>query len=306
MLKLFDHIKVVDANYCGFKGLSAVYLLRAPNKETMIVDTGTPKQYPLLLKALKEMDVKKEEVTTILLTHFHLDHSGGASLLSRDFPNSTIYAHPVTLERICEPTAILKHMSKVLLSRFKEEFGNNVHPIPENRCKEMKENETFNFAGYTDIQVLYTPGHSSDHVAFYNKKDSVVFTGDSFGNQYGPFTRPVYSCPFMFDAHAISKTIERITNCGAKVVAQSHIGYVTDLPDFGKKANEWAQRMGDIAIHSRYPRFEVYAEYAKAFGSDFMNDRVIRGHAHTNAMGVETVHNFVHGLPDERFQYLIK
>ena len=297
-------LKSVDVNYCGYKGISNAYILRAPNKETMIVDTGTPKQYPLILKALKDLNVKREEVTTILVTHFHLDHSGGASLLVKDFPNSTIYAHPLTLERICEPTAILKHMSIVLRARFTEEFGNNVFLIPEKRCKEMKDGESINFAGYTEVKTIYAPGHSSDHVVFYDKKDSVVFTGDAFGNQYGPLTRPVYSCPFMFDAHAISKTIERITTCGAKVAALSHIGYIENLEDFGKKANEWAQRIGDIAINSKCPRFEVYEEYAKAFGDDFMKNHVIRGHANTNAMGAETVHNFAYGLPDTRFKYL--
>lgn len=291
----FKNIKWVDMRYCGYEKVSMAFILKSPSGETALVDTGTPNNYKILLKELQKQNVKRDDLTKIFLTHAHMDHSGNASLLARDFPNIKIYCHPTTLKRIADPKEIIKHMSKVLFARYANEFGDNVHPIPDKNLVEVKDSETISFANYTDIKVLYTPGHSSDHICFHHKTDKIVFTGDAFGNLYGNFTRPVYSCPFMFDSYQIKNSIHRIVNCGAETAAIAHFGYIKDLKSFGKKSYEWASKMGSIALSSKYPSLEVYGEYLKEFGSDFLSDHIIRGHYHTNRMGVTSVHQFVHG-----------
>ena len=43
---------------------------------TILVDPGPRSTIPVLVKALKDLDIKKLDY--ILLTHIHIDHAGGA------------------------------------------------------------------------------------------------------------------------------------------------------------------------------------------------------------------------------------
>ena len=296
MLPAFKHIKALDFLYLGHKGAACMYLLRAPNKETMLVDTPTPGHYDYIKNKLKEMGIKKEEVTALFLTHFHLDHASSASLFIRDFPNLTIYAHPTTLQTICEPSWYREHMKNFMASRFDKEVGNRVFSIPQNRCCEIKDNQIIKFAKTYDIKALYTPGHSVDHTCYYNINDSLVFTGDTFGTQYKDMNQSIYPCTYMFDSFEAVKSINKVMKCGAKMGAQSHFGFIKDLETFGKTSSEWVKRVGDIAINSKHPYLELYYEYVKAFGDNFMNVRNIRGHYLTNIAGVKKIHDFSHGI----------
>ena len=305
MINKFPHIKCVDVNYCGHRNAACAYILRAPSKETMIIDTGTPRHYEEgLKKALKELNVKKEEVTTLLLTHHHLDHASGASLLSKIFPDMKIYAHQTTLQIICEPTRFKEHMQSFLKHKYDREIGNLMDPVPENRCVALDDNDTINFANYTEIKAIYTPGHCIDHLCFYDKKDSLVFTGDAFGCQYKEMNRPAYPCIFMFDSFQAEKSINKIINCGAKTGAQTHYGFINNLKEFGEKAKQWAKMVNDIAVNSKFPNLEFYYQYVKEFGKDFMNIRNIRGHYITNTLGLQTIREFTHGISDPRQYHL--
>ena len=44
--------------------------------------------------------------------------------------------------------------------------------------KELKANENFKI-GNTSFEVIFIPGHTSGHVAFYSKKEKIIFTGDT-------------------------------------------------------------------------------------------------------------------------------
>jgi glyoxylase-like metal-dependent hydrolase (beta-lactamase superfamily II) len=223
----------------------------------------------------------------------------------RDFPNATLYSHPLTLKRVCQPKDICNHMKKVLFARYDQEFSNLVLPISERRCHELKDNEIINFGKFMDVQTMYSPGHCADHVVYFDKRDSIIFTGDAFGNQYKEITRPIFSCPFLFDAYTGEKSIQRIMNSGAKYAALAHYSFINNVKEFGEKSSEWLSKMWDIAINGKATKFEVYNEYATAFGSDFIKSHAIRGHYHTNVMGVDSIHKFTHGLFDTKRRYLI-
>ena len=64
-----------DAKFAFVKNLSAIYLFQAKNSESALVDTGTPHSFPSIKQFLNHNQIKKEQLTSIFLTHAHLDHS---------------------------------------------------------------------------------------------------------------------------------------------------------------------------------------------------------------------------------------
>ena len=83
----------------------------------------------------------------ILNTHHHFDHVGGNKELKK------------------------KYASKIL------GFENDKDRIPEIDIL-LKENQEFK-VGNLNFNTLFIPGHTSGHVAFYLKKEKIVFTGDT-------------------------------------------------------------------------------------------------------------------------------
>jgi hydroxyacylglutathione hydrolase len=49
----------------------------------IIVDTGNPGSAAKILAAMKKHQIDPEDVSLIMITHSHLDHSGGAAELQK-------------------------------------------------------------------------------------------------------------------------------------------------------------------------------------------------------------------------------
>jgi hydroxyacylglutathione hydrolase len=83
----------------------------------------------------------------ILNTHHHYDHVGGNEELKKKY-NSTVLG-----------------------------FENDKNRIPQ-IDKVLKDNQEFKI-GTLNFTTIFIPGHTKGHVAFYFKKEKVLFTGDT-------------------------------------------------------------------------------------------------------------------------------
>jgi hydroxyacylglutathione hydrolase len=103
-----------------------------------------------ILATAKKSDMN---ITMILLTHVHYDHSGSAEELE-SITNAKVFASHAIPE------------------------WKKTHPkfcVPE-KTNGLSEQSTI-FIGNTPIEILETPGHQSDHLAFIIGK--YLFTGDT-------------------------------------------------------------------------------------------------------------------------------
>jgi len=100
----------------------------------------------------KIIDKKYKKLDFILNTHHHYDHVGGNEKLKKKY-NSTVLG-----------------------------FINDKNRIP-GIDKVLKDNQDFKI-GSSYFTTIFIPGHTRGHVAFYFKKEKMLFTGDtlfSFG-----------------------------------------------------------------------------------------------------------------------------
>jgi hydroxyacylglutathione hydrolase len=118
------------------------YLLHCRKTNTvLIIDPSEfDKCDQLIQKKYRKLDY-------ILNTHHHFDHVGGNKMLKQKY-NSKVLGYEKDKDRIP---------------------GINVS---------LKDKEIFNL-GSISFEVIFIPGHTSGHIAFYLKNKGLVFTGDT-------------------------------------------------------------------------------------------------------------------------------
>ncbi|MGQ9641324.1 MAG: MBL fold metallo-hydrolase [Candidatus Bathycorpusculaceae bacterium] len=127
----------------------------------LIVDTGCPHTAEEVVKFIGDM---KLDVTAVLLTHYHEDHSGGASLFKEKF-HVNVFAPEKSLEILANPPEI---------PAYRQVVWGQPKPV------EAMPLETKMKVGDLVIKTFGTPGHSFDHVSLLIGRD--LFIGDLVAN----------------------------------------------------------------------------------------------------------------------------
>lgn len=126
----------------------------------MLIDSSTIYVADELASALQG-----REITSIINTHYHVDHTGNNRLLQATL-GAKIYAHPEALPHIANPETRQPLYIKVCWS------------CPEPSTALPLE-DSISVGAYT-LQVIHTPGHSPDHICLYEPQHKLLFTGDLF------------------------------------------------------------------------------------------------------------------------------
>lgn len=125
----------------------------------MLIDTSTIQ----LLHDLKSA-YGKHEIDLVSITHAHEDHTGTAKWIE-DNLNIPIYIHPESIED-CQKEADYPRYRQLVWGR-REAFSPKALP------------DTL-YSRNDKWDVIYTPGHAIDHMAFYNEEKGMLFSGDLF------------------------------------------------------------------------------------------------------------------------------
>ena len=183
------------------------YLIKAGDRLVMI-DAGTGELYgPTLNKigaSLKGAGYAPEQVTDILITHIHTDHTGGLMDGSRRvFPNATLHLESRELDywlgagqRERAPQALKVYFDQALAK---------VQPYVDAGRVKTFSGETALFPG---IRSLPAPGHTPGH-SFYvleSQGEKLVFWGDLLHVADVQLPRPDVTVAFDVDPKAAAAT----------------------------------------------------------------------------------------------------
>ncbi len=138
------------------------YVVHDETKEGVIIDPGCESQEERkqLQKYVESLDLN---IKYILNTHCHIDH-----VLGNSFAKSTFNG------MLAIPEGEVAGLNSVPL--YAPMYGVNNYEASEPDHL-IKQNEVISF-GKTKFKVLFVPGHSEGHVAFYHESEKVCFSGD--------------------------------------------------------------------------------------------------------------------------------
>lgn len=211
----------------------AAYLL-VQNHRAAFIDCGTNYAVPRMLDALASAKLTPADVDWLILTHVHLDHAGGAGELMAHLPNARLVVHPRGARHMIDPSQLWAGASAVYGEAVMEETYGRLRPVPAERVVEAQDGHIVALDG-RELRCLDTPGHARHHMAVYDERANVCFTGDTFGLSYrefdtarGPFILPTTS-PVQFDPEALHASINRLLALQPEAMYLTHYGRVGDI-----------------------------------------------------------------------------
>src|SRR5579885_1628051 len=181
-------ITAVDTDYIR-PGLAAAHIIvhgwsaGADERRAAFVDVGTNHAVPRLLAALAALDIAREAVEYVFLTHVHLDHAGGAGALVRELPSARAVVHPRGAPHLADPAKLIRASMAVYGEATYRELYGDVVAIPQERMHVMRDGERVDLGG-RELLLLDTPGHALHHYGIVDVGFANIFTGDTFGLSY--------------------------------------------------------------------------------------------------------------------------
>ncbi len=126
-----------------------------------IIDPGPADQTHI--DALLEA-TRGEQITHIMVTHTHLDHSPGCKLLQQHCEARTyaLGSHGTGIDGIARP-------------RDESEFGADWEFMPDVL---LSDNELIRGDQWS-LRSIYSPGHATNHLGYYLEEESALFCGDA-------------------------------------------------------------------------------------------------------------------------------
>jgi len=222
-----DGIVLLDLNFMDTPGVIASYLL-VGNDELTLVESGPATTRAHLERGLRDAGFSLDDVSRIIITHIHLDHSGAAGAILRDHPHMRLGVHPFGAPHMVDPSRLLASAGRIYEDRMDQLFG-EVIEVPEDRLDLLIDGEVV-YASGRSLRMLFTPGHASHHVAIFDEMTGTLFTGDAGGVRvqgYGFIAPPTPPPEFAPDLWA--DTIQTLRHTRPARLALTHFGFFDDV-----------------------------------------------------------------------------
>jgi glyoxylase-like metal-dependent hydrolase (beta-lactamase superfamily II) len=178
-------VPVVDRLYRVDLGMVNAYIL--DEKELTLIDSGIPGSAEKILEALGHLGRSSEDLKHIILTHLHMDHTGGAAELKAR-TGATVHMHRLDAGMLAEGRAA-REMDPApgILSKLATKLFISRAPTEVEACETdnyLEEGELLDFAG--GMEVLHVPGHAEGQVAFrWPGNEGVLIAADAAANIIG-------------------------------------------------------------------------------------------------------------------------
>jgi len=178
MITLAAGLDYVDLNFLGVPEIIATAVLHG-SAGVALIDPGPSTTIEGLKQSLRRKGISLDDVRQILLTHIHLDHAGATGSLVRENPRIDVFVHERGAPHMIEPSKLLASAGRLYGADMNRLWGDFL-PVPADRVRILKGEERIT-AGGRELEVAYTPGHASHHVAYFDPSSRVAFVGDTAG-----------------------------------------------------------------------------------------------------------------------------
>lgn len=292
-------LTTLDLQWVGHPKCIASALLR-DDQTAYIIDPGPSSTLPVLRRLLEAHGLQVSDLNAILLTHIHLDHAGATGSLVAENPQLNVFVHERGAEHMVDPSALLASASKVFENQLSILFG-EFRAVPRANLRVLRGGETLKF-GSTELRVLYTPGHASHHVTYFDPREGTAFVGDSAGISIegDPFVLPATPPPDIL-LEAWDESLDAIASLKPDRLFLTHFGATSHISEhlqsFRKRLHSWSRvakeclgETQDRAAAERAFVEKVTAEASQHLSPESLAHYTFNGALHLSFRGLARYH----------------
>jgi glyoxylase-like metal-dependent hydrolase (beta-lactamase superfamily II) len=227
----------------GYDGITAGYLIRGDRP--CLVETGTAPSAPVVRDALAALGIGPADLATVVVTHIHLDHAGGAGDIAAMFPAAQVVVHQRGARHLADPSRLMAGARTIYGAALERLFG-VLAPVPAERIVALDDTGTVDLGGGRHLDSHYSPGHAKHHVGLIDSDTGDLYVGDAAG-VYMPETGDVRPAtpPPDFDLRAALASVRRFAALRPARLLFSHYGPVDQVSETldrsAEEINVWVE-----------------------------------------------------------------
>lgn len=193
----------VDEGIGRIPGFVNAYVLQDASG-TYLIDATMSRSAAPVRKAFDRAGADLASVGTVLLTHQHLDHIGGAAEV-RARSRATVACHAADAPAVEGRDPKKAPLLMRLIAR----------PRPVEVGRRLAEGD-----GVGPLRVVFVPGHTPGEVAFYLPERRILFSGDSVVERRGRLTLP--GTRFASDLGQAVASLQRLRSLEVELLLPGH------------------------------------------------------------------------------------
>lgn len=246
---LADGLGIIDLKFRGQDNLIAAYVIDSSDG-LIIIETGPANAAEQLRQGIRELGRDPEDIRHIAVTHIHLDHAAAAGALLEELPEAMLYVHKVGARHMIDPSRLLDSAGRIYGDQMEALWG-IMKPTPAERVVTIDDGDRLDLGGVV-LDVLYTPGHASHHVAYSIAERGVVFSGDVAGVRIPPsdLVWPPTPPPDI-DAEQWHASIQKLRDLAPQQLLLTHFGPVDNvnehLDQLDTRIDRWVDLIAGLA-----------------------------------------------------------
>lgn len=96
---------MIDNRLFSIPGWGSVYVINEEKKA--LIECRSTTSVRVVLDGIREIGINPEDISYIIVTHIHLDHTGGVGVLARHMPQAQVAVHHKGARHLIDPNRLI-------------------------------------------------------------------------------------------------------------------------------------------------------------------------------------------------------
>jgi glyoxylase-like metal-dependent hydrolase (beta-lactamase superfamily II) len=243
----------IDDDLYSIPYAGSVYFLAEDYKA--LIDTGPSTSSAAVLEGIKALGFKSEEVDYLVITHIHLDHSGGAGTILKSMPRARVVAHHRAVKHLVDPAKLIVSAGD---AQGKETIRRNgeILALDPERVLPAREGDVIRLSDQQKLALMETPGHAPHELCIRESRNNGIFVGDAVGHFIeGMEVMVPVTPPPSFDLELYLQTLDRLREIRPSRLYFAHSGVSENVQELlriaADKLNERDRLIARAAAENR-------------------------------------------------------
>ncbi len=243
-----EKIYLIDNELYSIPKWGSVYLINEDRKA--LIDTGPTTSANAVRAGIGKAGVRPEDIDYLIVTHLHIDHAGGAGVLSRNMPHAQVVVHQKGAKHLANPARLVSSVRATMGEETMRRSG-EVVPVEVKRLKPVREGDVLRLGDKQVLRFIEAPGHAPHELCIHESRNNGLFSGDAIGISVAEneVLIPVTPPP-SFDLEVYQQTLGRLMTLKATALYFAHFGVSHKVEENIKLARDKLQAWANIVAEA--------------------------------------------------------